>query len=374
MRRTMFWVFTAATLTLGMAFADGKPHKSSFQRYEGPAISVRPQRMMKVRVENGRLVPVTPWVQVGDFAPAGPCDPNEVLVWDHFGADANGNPTGGENCDSLFAPDDRYYFGDAYNNPYYANDIETLVDSQYNGGVATSLAHAWFWNAGGQGNSQNCVVLVFTVEDLDTTCATDVHDIFEATNSAIEGVVLDYGSLPSSIGLGYYSDTVCLNPIGGLQLPSQPDSNGVLGGYVVVYASAFDSTTGTVTPAAGAQPMLWSPEITGIGTSTPKQWDDDDPVDYNHGTGECYNYAYNGLCQNMTNVTIWGGMMAFWASTGGCQSNNGDVNGDGCVDDADLLSVLFAFGGTGGAEDTNCDGVVDDADLLTVLFNFGAGC
>jgi len=120
--------------------------------------------------------------------------------------------------------------------------------------------------------------------------------------------------------------------------------------------------------------MLWSPEITGIGTSTPKQWDDDDPVDYNHGTGECYNYAYNGLCQNMTNVTIWGGMMAFWASTGGCQSNNGDVNSDGCVDDADLLSVLFAFGGTGGAEDTNCDGVVDDADLLTVLFNFGAGC
>jgi hypothetical protein len=44
------------------------------------------------------------------------------------------------------------------------------------------------------------------------------------------------------------------------------------------------------------------------------------------------------------------------------------------VDDADLLAVLFAFGGTGGAEDVNCDGSVDDADLLTVLFNFGSGC
>ncbi len=53
----------------------------------------------------------------------------------------------------------------------------------------------------------------------------------------------------------------------------------------------------------------------------------------------------------------------------------GDVNGDGCVDDADLLAVLFAFGSTGGgAEDVNGDGIVDDADLLTVLFNFGSGC
>ncbi len=53
----------------------------------------------------------------------------------------------------------------------------------------------------------------------------------------------------------------------------------------------------------------------------------------------------------------------------------GDVNGDGCVDDADLLAVLFAFGNSGSnpPEDVNGDGVVDDADLLMVLFNFGAG-
>jgi probable HAF family extracellular repeat protein len=56
----------------------------------------------------------------------------------------------------------------------------------------------------------------------------------------------------------------------------------------------------------------------------------------------------------------------------------GDTNGDGCVDDADLLNVLFAFGtqGTGISrhEDINWDGIVDDADLLIVLFNFGQGC
>jgi hypothetical protein len=52
----------------------------------------------------------------------------------------------------------------------------------------------------------------------------------------------------------------------------------------------------------------------------------------------------------------------------------GDVNGDGCVDDADLLIVLFNFGNAGGQGDVNCDNIVDDADLLIVLFNFGSGC
>ncbi|MCW5935313.1 MAG: hypothetical protein KIT45_13615, partial [Fimbriimonadia bacterium] len=54
----------------------------------------------------------------------------------------------------------------------------------------------------------------------------------------------------------------------------------------------------------------------------------------------------------------------------------GDVNGDGCVNDNDLLMVLFAFGQTGSnlLEDVNEDGTVNDNDLLIVLFNFGAGC
>lgn len=53
---------------------------------------------------------------------------------------------------------------------------------------------------------------------------------------------------------------------------------------------------------------------------------------------------------------------------------DGDVNGDGCVNDADLLLVLFAFGSAGGPEDLDGNGVVGDGDLLIVLFNFGAGC
>jgi hypothetical protein len=52
----------------------------------------------------------------------------------------------------------------------------------------------------------------------------------------------------------------------------------------------------------------------------------------------------------------------------------GDVDGSGCVDDADLLAVLFAFGTSDPDADANGDGIVDDADLLRVLFNFGSGC
>jgi probable HAF family extracellular repeat protein len=73
-------------------------------------------------------------------------------------------------------------------------------------------------------------------------------------------------------------------------------------------------------------------------------------------------------------------ILGFWLDTW----REGDTNGDGCVDDADLLRVLFAFGTEGTAEslygiplrheDINHDGIVDDADLLLVLFNFGTGC
>jgi WD40 repeat protein len=52
----------------------------------------------------------------------------------------------------------------------------------------------------------------------------------------------------------------------------------------------------------------------------------------------------------------------------------GDVNSDRCVNDADLLAVLFAFGSDNPLADLNANGIVDDADLLQVLFDFGTGC
>lgn len=58
------------------------------------------------------------------------------------------------------------------------------------------------------------------------------------------------------------------------------------------------------------------------------------------------------------------------------QNPTSDIDGDGCVSDSDLLTVLFTFGqtGTGLPEDINGDGTVDDSDLLSVLLAFGEGC
>lgn len=54
----------------------------------------------------------------------------------------------------------------------------------------------------------------------------------------------------------------------------------------------------------------------------------------------------------------------------------GDVNGDGVVDDADLIEVLFSFGERKAFNfvDVNLDGFVDDNDMLMILFQHGASC
>ncbi len=375
MNRTLLAAVSCSMLlSLSVAFAGGD--KPALQPFDGPAIPVQPERIAKVKVINGKIVMTTPWIEYGQFAPAGPCDPNEVLVFDHFGADSGGNPIGGDTQCGLPGGGYRYYSGASYHNPYWANDIASLADPQYYGGTASSLTHAWYWNPP---QPEPCIILIFTTETMDPNC-TDPHDIFDPGNSVIEGVILDYGTLGA--GAGYYYSPVCLNAIGGIQLPTlDPNTDfsdpftgtTVAGGWLVIYASAFDSSTGEVTFATTAQPMLWSTELTGIGESTALQWDDDNPLDANHDPNtECYNYTYS-VC-NPSRPVILGGMIAFWAEPAGCVPSGGDVDGNGCIDDADLLAVLFDFGGSGGPADVNCDGVVDDADLLEVLFNFGLGC
>jgi probable HAF family extracellular repeat protein len=69
---------------------------------------------------------------------------------------------------------------------------------------------------------------------------------------------------------------------------------------------------------------------------------------------------------------------AFLLDTQAPFSPNGDVNRDGCVDDIDMLGVLFEFGELvndfNRCVDVNRDGIIDDGDLLIVLFHFGNGC
>lgn len=75
---------------------------------------------------------------------------------------------------------------------------------------------------------------------------------------------------------------------------------------------------------------------------------------------------FSWLGKRISNVNVTGNV-----DLGTVMLTNGDVNGDGTVNDDDLLAVLFAFGEAGGPADLNGDGIVNDEDLLLVLFAFG---
>jgi len=133
----------------------------------------------------------------------------------------------------------------------------------------------------------------------------------------------------------------------------------------------------STTPSGGRRAVRWQ-----LGTATAQVEDLNQTYAALLTDGSVLRSA-NAFSPNGRYIVGWGYNAAtrrdeaFLLDTQGCASENGDVDANGCVDDADLLAVLFNFGNTGnalGREDTNCDGIVDDADLLTVLFNFGSGC
>ena len=384
MMRGTTLILAGAVLCANFAFADGGKSAQVEAIDARSAQMIMPQRMMKVRWENGRIIPMSDWVELGDFAPAGPCDTSgatEQLVFDHFSVNVN---TGDIDTSRQVCIPGRFFIlvdsqdnTRIYHNPFYANDIESLADPAFNGGTIRSLTHLWYWSPNRTrppSGAQKCFVAIFCTEEFDTECQTSHLD------TVLPGVVLEYqDNLPG----GFYYSPVCLDPIGGIPLPATVADDGdtgqsVLGGYIVIYGKAFDPSSGEITLADGAQPGLWHPRLTNprFGDSTNVQFDDSSPTDGTHDPAtECFDYTFNLGNTGCPSPSLLGGAIAFFADRG-CQPSNGDVDGNGCVDDADLLAVLFAFGNTGSGlpEDTNCDQVVDDADLLEVLFNFGSGC
>lgn len=119
-------------------------------------------------------------------------------------------------------------------------------------------------------------------------------------------------------------------------------------------------------PVSSRGQPLWNPAGNGRGVRCPDGINADQPV---------ANWAGTTLAEPTRYVIQLAGAY-FVSENGCCVTAGGDVDLNGCVDDADLLAILFAFGSTGTflPQDVTCDGVVDDADLLTVLFAFGQGC
>ncbi len=366
MNRTLLaTVSCSMLLSLSVAFADGSQKPRQPELYTGSIQQAQPLRACKVRYINGQVVQVGPWIELSQFSPAGglppsPCGEGNLAFDNVEFADGTlsigENTKYGDNCADV--PDqNRWYLGADYRNPLWVNDMIVVTGTE--GGQADALFPAWYMQRA-EGNTSNFYMVIFTGEYADGTL-TNFDNCDDTDLTIYDGVAFDFGS---SIGTGGWFASICLAGTGlSLQMP-----NSGQGVYLVGYFS--DPTNGTQWPDP-VQPLLWGTKPNNPSQQGPTQWDDDNPSDGQITLpDECYDYTYN-VCPDPL-----GGMMAFWVSAAGCQPNGGDVDGNGCVDDADLLAVLFAFGSTGSglAEDVNCDEVVDDADLLEVLFNFGTGC
>jgi WD40 repeat protein len=180
------------------------------------------------------------------------------------------------------------------------------------------------------------------------TIAGHVGDVYSVSFSS-DGSVIASGSEDGTIKLWRVSDGELLHTLeghtGGVASVSfSPDGRLLISG-------SYDSTIRIWRMADGTLLQTYDQETTGGVLS----------IQFSPN-GQLFGYGCGDATLVMARNPFW--------------RRNGDVNGDGCVDDSDLLAVLFAFGrsGSGLPEDLNGDGIVDDADLLEVLFNFGSGC
>ena len=361
MSRWLMACTTGAVLCASFAFADGQKF-AQLQPHPGSVQLAQPLQACKVRLINGQVVQVGPWIDLTQFNPASglppsPCAAGGNLAFDNVEMDASGqiceNSKYGDACDLdqdglPDCPHAFWWFGATYRNPFWVNDMTVVSGTE--GSQATGVVPVWCVT--NTDNANTFIMAIFTAEDFDDTCNGPAAD------NIYDGVAYNFGNL----GTGCWYSIICLD---GTGLFHQMPNDGS-GAYIGVYLSSLDPAT--LYPEA-CQPLLWGTKPNNPSQQGPIQWDDDNPTDGQIvAPDECYDYAF-GVCPDPL-----GAAMAFWAAAAGCVPSGGDVDGNGCIDDADLLAVLFAFGGSGGPEDVNCDGVVDDADLLEVLFNVGSGC
>ena len=124
------------------------------------------------------------------------------------------------------------------------------------------------------------------------------------------------------------------------------------------YTGSLEGKTATIKVKQGTQVFTYTATLGANGQYAV-------PIDQS-GNMEVLAQVAPGLARKVSLSNVSGPVQQNFTLT------NGDVNGDNVVDDADLLQVLFNFGGSDSASDVNGDNVVDDDDLLIVLFNFGS--
>ena len=305
------------------------------------AIEVTPQRVAKVRFENGSARVVSDWT---DYKGGDVSRWAEYRVFDCFGDnDSDGfmDDTGGCFTNST----SRWFFGTTYCNMFVSADHTVWENTVLVAGFFR-IDFAWQWTCAGFG-TETCIVAVLTQESLP--CEADSFDY--------SGWVLDFGSLSCNPG-GYYYTNI------DLSTDTWPIPTGGTGSHILLFAQD-QTTSGGLVLATCAQPMLWGTDYCGDrqrGTQVTEQYDDEYPSDGTHTTDECYTYSL-GLCPDPL-----GAMVQFWgeASSGGlCLL--ADFNRDGFVNTLDVLAFLISWNRKDDETDCHRDCVVDTRDLVCFL-------
>jgi hypothetical protein len=314
----------------------------------GNAIEVSPYRIAQVRMENGKVVRTSEWVDYNGGVVRGPTDDR---VFDCFGdTDGDGfmDDTGGCGLGSS-----RWYFGTGYCNGFFTNDMTVHEDTEEAVGLGR-VDFAWYWSclAPPQGGVlEDCEVLVFTQESVP--CEADSFDY--------SGWILDFGSLSCNPG-GYYYTNVDLG--GGTWIVP----TGGVGSYFMQYTTSDGSAFATC-----SQPMLWGTgdaaggDPANPGSQDTEQFDDDAPLDGSHTSLECYTYNF-GECPDP-----WGGMAQFWGELGDNGCDFADCDGNSVVDTRDFTCFFNLWVPKNGAADCDGNGIVDTRDF-TCFLNIWNAC
>ena len=341
-----------AGLCAGVAsMATGQAQNRTLQQIaEGQ--HVEPIQIAKVAMKDGKVVFQGDWMPYNGNTSRG----YSTRVFDCFGdADSDG-----------FMDDDvcdigssRFYFGTGFSNLFVTNDMTLVGDAVLDAGLGRA-DFAWFWTAGGSGTSETCVIAVFTQDaNHDNMCVDG--DTFDYS-----GFLLDFGTLPSGVGGGYYYTNVDL---GSSTWAAPTDGNG---SYIFIYASEV-TTDGAFILATAAQPMLWGTgdDIPGypyevVGTQDYLQLDEIVEDLFHEVSTECVSYIVPDICP-----PVLGAMIQFWGERSTCYA---DFNGDGVVNTQDFLAYLGAWAANDMAADCNSDGTVNTQDFLCFLSLWAAGC
>ena len=335
-----------AGLCAGVAsVATGQVQKTGELQQATAGQKIDPIQIAKAGVRDGKIVFQSDWIDYN----GGVSRASMVQIFDCYGdADADGAPDGGDLC-GLANPGSRWFFGTGYCNMFVTNDMTVdpgtiLADGSYR------IDFAWFWTVGGSFTSEPCIVAVFTQDS--APCDPDSFDY--------SGWLLNYGTLASGVGGGYYLSNVTLST-GTWPLPT-----GGSGSYFIFYLNAV-TTSGAFVLATCAQSMLWGTpdnhgQYAGAGTQTPLEFDDDVFLDGSHTSSECYTISFTSICPS-----ILGAMGQFWGNTEDDACGFADCDGNGSVNTQDFLCYLGLWSTVDAGADCDGNGSINTQDFLCYL-------